>query len=159
MARLDTFRIQFYSFGNGKHEFDFEIDDSFFTFFEESELSHGSVKAKVLMDKTEHQLQFDIDLNGEVEVICDRCLDKFMQKIKASYTLFGKFGEGNIEKGYDVIMIPGNVHEIDLADYIYEFIVLSLPLKRIHPDDENGNSGCDEDMISRLNEIVVLTDE
>lgn len=159
MARLSTFRIPFSSFGNGIHEFDYAIDDSFFSFFEESELRHGQLKVKVLMDKSDRQLVFDLTLTGEVEVICDRCLDSFMQKIEASYTLYGKFGEGNSEEEFDVAWIPRNEHEIDLADYIFEYILLSLPLKRIHPVDDEGNSGCDQDMIKRLDEIVVISDE
>ena len=159
MARLSTFRIPFYSFRNGLHEFDFIVDDSFFAFFEGSELSHGQLQVKVTMDKSDHQLVFDLSLTGEVEVICDRCLDNFMQEINASYTLYGKFGEGNSEEEFDVVWIPRSEHEIDLAGYIFEYILLSLPLKRIHPDDEEGNSGCDQDMIRRLDEIVVKTDE
>ncbi|MBT3242760.1 MAG: DUF177 domain-containing protein [Bacteroidetes bacterium] len=156
---MNTYRIPFYSFGNGKHEFEFDLDDDFFTYFEDSEFSHGDVKVKVKMDKSDHQLQFDLSLNGDVEVSCDRCLDQFMQELDSKYILYGKFGEGNSEEEFDVVWIPRNEHEVDLAPYLYEYIVLSLPIKRIHPDKEEGVSGCDEDMMNRLDEIVLLTEE
>jgi uncharacterized metal-binding protein YceD (DUF177 family) len=159
MARLNTFKIQFHSFGNGEHEFSFNVDDSFFTFFEEGEIGHGKVDIKVVLTKGIRQMQFDIYLDGWVEVACDLCLDAFNQDIKADYTLFGKFGEGNSEAEVDVIWFSDGDYEIDLASYIYEYIVLSLPMKKVHPDDPDGESGCDPDMLDRLNEMVYTSDE
>ncbi len=159
MARLNAYRIQFYSFGNGVHEFDFEVDESFFAFFEDSELEKGKVDVHVVMNKTDQRLQFDISVHGMVEVICDWCLEGFEQEIDRSYTLFGKFGEGNSEEEYDVVWIPHNSHEVDLANYIFEYIVLSLPMKKVHPAGENGETGCNEDMLDRLDDMVVYTDE
>ncbi len=159
MARLNAFRIQFYSFGNGIHEFDFEVDDSFFTVFEDSELEKGELDVQVIMTKSDHQLQFDIQLRGKVEVTCDRCLDQYEEEIAANYVLYGKYGDGNTEEEYDVVWIPRKEHEIDLAQYIFEYIVLSLPIKKVHPLDGEGNSACNKDMLDRLSEMVVYSDE
>lgn len=159
MSRLNTFKIQFHSFGNGAHSLDFDVDDSFFTFFEESEISRGSVQVSVQMIKSERQLQFDIHLEGWVEVLCDRCLDSFEQELESDFRLYGKFGDGNSEEELDVVWIPRSDHEVDLSGYIYEYIILSLPIKRIHPEDEDGNSGCDPDMLDKLSEIVLITDD
>ncbi len=159
MARLNTFKIQFHSFGNGEHEFTFEVDDAFFTFFEESEITRGNISVRVVMIKSSRQLQFEIQLTGSVEVACDHCLDSFDQPVDSVNTLFGKFGEGNSEEELDVIWINDGEHEVDLAKYIYEYIILSLPIKRVHPEGPDGDSGCDPDMLDRLNEMVYTSDE
>jgi uncharacterized metal-binding protein YceD (DUF177 family) len=44
-----------------------------------------------------------------------------------------------------------NEHELDLMQYFLECICLSLPIKRIHPDDISGNSGCNSEMLNILN--------
>ena len=41
--------------------------------------------------------------------------------------------------------------EIDLSQYIYESICLSLPYQRVHPVGSDGKSGCDPDMLARFN--------
>ncbi len=159
MARLNTFKIQFNSFEVGVHEMTFDVNNSFFTFFEDSEISHGEVKVSVRMNKSDRQIQFDINLSGRVEVVCDRCLDTFWQSIDSTFTLYGRFGEGNSENELDVIWIHQRDSEIDLAGYIYENMILSLPIKKVHPDDENGVSTCNPDMLDKLSEIGVIIDE
>jgi len=159
MARLNTFKIQFHSFEIGMHEMIFDVNDSFFNFFEDSEVSRGQVKVTVKMTKSERQMQFELHLSGEVEVVCDRCLDTFMQPLDSRFTMIGKFGDGNSEDELDVIWISRGDHEVDLAGYIYEYIILSLPIKKVHPDDKNGLSTCNPDMLDKLSEIVLISDE
>ncbi|MCK5820902.1 MAG: DUF177 domain-containing protein [Bacteroidales bacterium] len=159
MARLNTFKIQFHSFEIGVHEMVFDVNDSFFVFFEDSEVSRGQVEISVIMTKSERQMQFDLHLSGEVEVVCDRCLDPFSQPIDSRFTMVGKFGDGNSEDELDVIWIPRGDHELDLAGYIYEYIILSLPIKKVHPDNEDGQSACNPDMLDKLSEIVLIVDE
>ena len=159
MARLNTFKIQFHSFQNGSHELVFDVDDAFFTYFTESEIARGQVAVRVLMIKSERQLRFDFHLEGSVMVPCDRCLDLYEQDLDSFYTLYGKFGSGNSDDELDVVWIPESAGEVDLAGYVYEYIMLSLPLKRMHPDNEEGESGCDPEMLDRLSEFVITSDE
>lgn len=159
MARLNTFKIQFHSFENGIHDMVFDVGDSFFAFFEEGEISQGQVKVSVRMTKSDRQMQFDFHLLGELKVLCDRCLDTFGQSIDAEFTLYGKYGEGNSEDELDVLWIPRGDNEIDLAGYIFEYIVLSLPISKVHPDEEDGLSSCDPDMLDKLSEIILIIDE
>ncbi len=159
MGRINTFKIQFHSFGNGAHELLFEVNDSFFAFFEESDISKGQMKISVQMIKSERQMQFDFHLLGDVEVVCDRCLDTFNQAIDSKFTLYGKIGIGNSEDELEVVWIHPGDHEVDLADYVYEYIVLSLPIKKIHPEDEEGVTGCDPDMLDKLSEILLITED
>jgi uncharacterized metal-binding protein YceD (DUF177 family) len=94
-------------------------------------------------------------IEGVVEVACDRCLDNLKINLNSLYTLYGKFGHGTDQEDLDVIWIPDDKHYIDMVPVLYEYINLSLPLKKIHPDNEDGISLCNEEMISRLDEFNV----
>ena len=95
-------------------------------------------------------LIFEFDINGTVEVICDRCLDLFDYPVKGNETLYVKLGETWDEESDDMIIIPESQHEFNVSQLIYEYIMLILPIQRIHPDDENGKSTCDTEMLKKL---------
>lgn len=136
-------------------EYDFEIDDSFFANFEYGEIEKGKLKVLVKGLFSNHQIQLDMRIEGVVEVACDRCLDNLKINLNSLYTLYGKFGHGTDQEDLDVIWIPDDKHYIDMVPVLYEYINLSLPLKKIHPDNEDGISLCNEEMISRLDEFNV----
>ncbi|MBS3806012.1 MAG: DUF177 domain-containing protein [Bacteroidales bacterium] len=152
MGYLKKYRVNFRELDLGHHRFSFEIDDRFFSWFEKSEIQQGSLTAAVELIKEERLTTLHVKLLGEVSVRCDRCLDYFMHPVEFTGTLYVKPEEDEWEeKGKEeVILVSPDQSEVDLAQYFYESIHLSLPLKRVHPDDENGNSTCDQDMLKLL---------
>jgi uncharacterized protein len=69
-----------------------------------------------------------------------------------------KFGKNRDESDPDILILPADEQNLEVQHYIYEFVHLALPIRRVHPDDENGNSPCDPVMLQRLKEHIV-TDE
>jgi uncharacterized metal-binding protein YceD (DUF177 family) len=153
--QLKYLRIPVRSTSSEVQEYDFEIDDSFFANFEYGEIEKGKLKVLVKGLFSNHQIQLDMRIEGVVEVACDRCLDNLKINLNSLYTLYGKFGHGTDQEDLDVIWIPDDKHYIDMVPVLYEYINLSLPLKKIHPDNEDGISLCNEEMISRLDEFNV----
>ena len=153
--RLNNFRIPAHFSSSGTKEYDFEIDDSFFAHFDYGELEKGNLTAMVKVIYSSRQVQLDVRISGIVELVCDRCLDNFSKRLDSHYILYGKFGHGTDQEDLDVIWIPDDASYIDLAPVLFEYINLSLPLKKIHPEDEDGNSMCNMDMISRLDELNI----
>jgi uncharacterized metal-binding protein YceD (DUF177 family) len=98
-------------------------------------------------------------LFGEVEVQCDRCLETFLTPVESRQTIFVKLGENPGEIEDDVIMIHKDDHEVEVGQLMYEFILLSLPYRRIHPEDENGQPTCDPEMIRQLEDHAGSSDE
>jgi uncharacterized metal-binding protein YceD (DUF177 family) len=131
------------------HDFSFELDQEFFATLERPEIEKGKLTAEVILEKKPGVLTLHFHIRGEVEVICDRCLDSFMTGIDTSQHLFVKMGDHPGELEEDVIMIHRDDHEIEVGQFIYEYIVLTLPYKRIHPE-RNGIPGCNPEMISML---------
>lgn len=136
--------------GEGEHDFSFNLDREFFSSFEQSEIEHGEVYAMVILEKREGVMVLHFHLKGKVEVICDRCLETFMTQIQFEQQLIVKRGDIPGEIADDVIVIGKADHEIDVKQYLYEFVILALPIKRVHPADKNGMSACNPGMIEKL---------
>jgi len=98
-------------------------------------------------------LVFQFDFEGSVTVDCDRCLEPFELPIEGQEKLFVKFGEEYAEESEDLIVIPFSEHQFNLAQLLYEYISLMIPFQRFHPEDENGESTCNPDFLSKLNEF------
>ncbi len=150
VGRLRNYIIPFKGLREGTHQFDFEIDDEFFERFGATEITEGSLKAGIVLHKETRLLTLDFDIRGLVRVVCDRCLGYFYLPLEYNGSLFFKFGPVRREETDNSLIIPYDETEIDVSRFIYEFIHLSLPYKKIHPKDVNGNSGCDKDMTERL---------
>lgn len=150
MNRLKEYSIQFVGLELGNHEFEFQVNDSFFENFEFSLIQHGKVYVKVDLEKMERMMIFNISIEGEILVTCDRCTCEFNFPLSDTQRLIVKLGAEYLEESEDVVVIPETEHQFDLSAYIYEFIHLALPARLIHPDDENGNSTCDPDMLRLL---------
>ena len=154
MNRLKEYNIQFVGLEPGNHLFEFEVNDSFFECFEFSLIKHGNVHVKVDLEKMERMMVYTIALEGEVEVTCDRCTNEFYLPVSDTQRLIVKLGSEYLEESEDVVIIPETDYKFDLSTYIYEFIHLSLPARLLHPDDEDGNSTCDPDMLRLLEKLT-----
>jgi uncharacterized metal-binding protein YceD (DUF177 family) len=141
----------------GRHEFDFEIDNRFFEKFEESEVREGSLIAEITIDKRSTHADLDFRIKGTVSIYCDRCLDKFLYPVESKNRLLIKFGRNDEENDPDILYLPSGENEFDLNQHLYDFIMLALPIRRIHPDDEEGNSTCNPAMLKKLDDL--RTDE
>ena len=150
MSKRGTYAVRISGLGEGDHDFSFELDRQFFALFEHPEIENGNVHAEVTLEKKTGVFSLHFSLKGEVEVVCDRCLEKFMTGISTSQSVFVKMGEipGEIED--DVLMIGRDDHEIEVGQYLFEFIILALPYQKVHPEDSQGNSTCDREMMKLL---------
>ena len=152
--RLKEYAIQFVGLEPGNHQFEFEVNDSFFEHFEFSQIQQGQVHVTVDLQKMERMMIFNIAFEGEVQVTCDRCTHEFYTPVADEQQLIVKLGAGYLEESEDVVVIPETEYQFDLSTYIYEFIHLALPARLLHPDDENGNSTCDPDVLKRLSAMA-----
>jgi uncharacterized metal-binding protein YceD (DUF177 family) len=149
VGKANKYQIVYQGLSEGLHEFNFNINNSFFENIEYSEIEKGELKTEVLLNKKSTFLELDIKMEGFVELICDRCLGEYKQKIKFKGKLYVKFSESEGDLDDDVICLSPSDHELDIAHYLYESIRLSIPLKRVHPY-KMGKSTCDPEMIKNI---------
>ena len=90
-------------------------------------------------------------------ITCDRCLDEFNFPVDYQTKLIVNFGKNKGEVTEEIITISESDHEINVAQYIYEFIHLALPMKKVHPDDEKGVSTCNGEVMKKLKEHTNTT--
>ncbi len=154
MNRLKEYTIQFVGLELGNHHFEYEVNDSFFEHFEFSQIQHGNIHVTVDLEKMERMMIFNIGIEGEALVTCDRCTNEFNISLSDTQRLIVKLGAEYMEESEDVVIIPETDYKFDLAPYIYEYIHLALPARILHPDDENGNSTCDPEMLRLLETLV-----
>lgn len=151
--RADQFQIAFTGLAAGTHMFDFQVGDAFFEAVEDTEITGGQVSVSVTMAREERMLDLHIRLEGTVRVSCDRCNEPMDAEVKGNERLIVKLGDHYHEESEDVQVIPDTAHQFDLGPFIYEYIHLLLPVRKVHPDDEKGNSQCDADTLRKLREL------
>ncbi|MCK5068502.1 MAG: DUF177 domain-containing protein [Bacteroidales bacterium] len=150
MSKRGSYAVRISGLEEGNHDFSFELDRKFFTLFEHPEIEDGNVLAEVILEKKPGVFALHFSLKGDVEVVCDRCLEKFMTGISTSQSIFVKTGDTPGEIEDDVLMIGRDDHEIEVGQYLFEFIILALPYQKVHPEDSKGNSTCDPEMLKQL---------
>lgn len=154
MSKSDKiFNIPFVGLKIGKHDFDYEIDDSFFADLEYSLVKKGAIKAKLQLDKRETMLIAQFWIEGTVFVACDRCTAPMEINIKGDYKLIYKFGLEEAEDETLVVIHP-DAYQINVKDPIYELIIISLPNRTIHKEGE-----CDEEMWNLVKQYTINAED
>lgn len=143
------FSIPFVGLKNGKHEFDFEIGQTFFEEYDYSGIEDANVQVQLILDKKETMLIGEFSIKGEVVTACDRCTDSLSVPVEANYTQYFKFGLEDSGDDSLTVMHPDE-YQIDVKDLIYEFIVISLPTRLLHPEGL-----CNEEMMAAMEKHIV----
>jgi uncharacterized protein len=168
---IKAFRVNIIGLSNSVHEFQFEIGDEFFKQYGTGLISEGSrFDATVTLDKRETLIEARFVIKGMAKLICDRSLDPFDYPIKADRKIVFKYGEKDEELSDEIMIIQRDTDSLELGQFIYEFINLEVPIKKLHPryageldDDAEGKiiytsgsneGGDDEDNIDPRWEIL-----
>ena len=138
--------------GQGSHCFDFVLGSDFFETFGNQEIGYPRLKVHVVLEKQASMLRLDLSITGSLVQPCDRCLGDVVLPIAYRAPLMVKFGlvpEEEAESEELMVLAPQEV-EIDLSQYLYDSICLSLPLQVLHPE-----GGCDPEMKKKLDELII----
>ena len=115
------------------HSFEFAIGNAFFDKYGTEVVKEGRFEAKVLLNKKETLIEADFDIEGKAQLICDRSLEPFEHPMKINRKVIFKFGEVAEEVSDEVTIIPRDSQTLEVGQFLYEFIVLNVPIKKIHP--------------------------
>lgn len=150
MDYLKNLKIAYKGLGLGVHEFSWELDKAFFELIGNNEIANNHLKVDLVLEMQERMMILNFKISGEVNVICDRCLDDLSIPIQKEADLYIKFGKERLEEDDDVLVIPDTDYEINLSELINEYVTLSIPLKKVHGEDKNGISLCNKDITEKL---------
>lgn len=152
------YNIVFSGLKLGSHSFEYEINDSFLDIlFDYHDLPGLQAHVNVELNKQNTMLEFEFSLKGEIPATCDLSNRPYVQSIANEFTLVVKFGEAYNDDDDVILILPHGEYEINIAQYIYELIVLSIPTKFIHPDIVNGE--LDDETRDLLEKYMPHSDE
>ncbi|MFT4972718.1 MAG: hypothetical protein ACI9JY_001924 [Saprospiraceae bacterium] len=149
MDALPQFFIPFSGLGDGVHEFDFQVDTTFFAAFEASPIKTGEIKNHLIFDKRSDMMVLTFENKGTVLTTCDRCLEEFSLPIDDAQSLIFKFSD-EVSNDPDVVNLEKGTKTLNVAEYIYEFIILAIPMIKTH---DSADEDCDEEMLNYLDPI------
>ncbi|MBV2196857.1 MAG: DUF177 domain-containing protein, partial [Flavobacterium sp.] len=130
--------------------FDYQIDNTFFKNFDYNEFNDVSVKVDIVLEKKSTMLELDFKHKGTVNVPCDVSCEEFDLPIKGKLKLLVKFGDAFNDENEELLVLPHGEFQVNVAQYIYESIILSVPLRRIHPGVKDGSLS---DVIQKLESL------
>ncbi len=141
LKKLRDFDIEIVRIQPGNHVFNYTVNSEFFKGFDYGLVDKGELRVEVEVEKTTHLLNLHFNIKGSVELECDRSLETFDYPLDVKNTLVVKFGQEEDVLSEDVIVIKYDEQVLNIASYIYEFITVAIPLKKLHPkfkdeDDE-----------------------
>ena len=149
--KLKEFFIPFSGLKVGKHEFVYKIDNSFFESFEYQEFNGAELLVTAILDKMSTMMELGVKAKGTVNVDCDLTGEPFDQPIGSELHLVIKFGEEYNDEDDEILIVPHGEHQFNMAQYIFEMLVLAVPQKRVHPGVEDGT--LQSEILDKLEEL------
>ncbi len=137
----------------GETLFTFVLARPFFELHADEEVSDAAVNVELVLTKHENMTELSFKMQGWLQVPCDRCGELYRQEVKGRERLILKNSDHYEEESDEIILVPADLHEFDVSQLIYEYVVLLLPFKKVHPDDADGNSNCDPQVLARLSQM------
>ncbi|WP_299162498.1 DUF177 domain-containing protein [uncultured Tenacibaculum sp.] len=153
MKDLKEFNIPFVGLKEGSHLFEYQIDNKFFNAFQFDEFNNTNLKADIIFVKKSTHFEISFTIKGTVNVPCDITNELFDLEIEGNLDLVVKFGPEFDDSHDEILILPHEAYQINIAQYIYELIVLSVPRKRIHPNVTDGSM--QSEALKRLEELRI----
>jgi len=151
------FEIAFVGLKQGEHHFNYQIKDSFFDNFANPGFEKSEIDVKMILDKKSDVFLLNFDIHGKALTQCDRCGDDFEMRIWDAFDHVVKLvddSDVNLKNEVDpeVTYLSKSDSLLDVSKLVYEYIVFSLPVQKVHELDEDGNSTCNKEVLKMLNE-------
>jgi len=146
MSGLLKYCIDIVSLKDQEYQYNYSIGPSFFQHFKESEIENCSLECFIVLRKTEGFIEAKFRIEGMVELECDRSLEKFEYPIDLERKMIFKYGEEDMEIDDEIEMISYGRQSIDMSQFIFEFISIEIPMKKLHPKYANEEQMDDEQL-------------
>lgn len=146
--------IQFGGLSVGEHQFEFDITDKFFEQYTESEITKANIHVNATLIKQNSLLQLLFDFEGTVGLSCDRCLIDYDHPISGNEKLVIKHGNPD-ESNDEILVLREGLDEVDFSQYLYEYIALAIPNRRVPCEDVDEDIKCDEETLAKFNETKI----
>ena len=130
---MGAYGVNIIGLSNKVHHFEYEIGDEFFRRWGSDLVKQGRFHVEVALNKHETFIEAEFKIKGTATLTCDRSLEPFDYPIWTTKKILFKYGEKDEEISDEIIMINRDTATLELGQYIYEFIALAIPMKKLHP--------------------------
>ena len=151
MGKFDKYKIDLKGMQADSCKYEFVLDNLFFANIDGPEVQKGKVNVVLVVKKTSRAFELNFQTDGMVWVPCDRCLDDMEQLVSSTDKLLVKFGHEYAEEGDNLIVIPEEEGEINVAWFMYEFVALA-------DDDMAEDTFAPEEEVELMNEEETQVD-
>jgi uncharacterized metal-binding protein YceD (DUF177 family) len=158
MSQRREFEIAFVGLKPGLHHYEYRVEDKFFAPFGPQDFSHCEANIRLTLDKKTGFMQLKFDIDGIVQGICDKCGNSLPLQLWDEFSLIVKLVDdpdtmNEQEEDPDVFYIGRGESHLYLSNWIYEFIILSIPFQKICADAEKGGPYCNLEVLEKLRQL------
>ena len=133
VGKFSAYKLPLKSLSSGSHEFDYHLDKQFFENMESDDIRDADLNVHVTVVTKGDLYDLTIDINGEITLICDRCLDDLQWPVETTYHIFVKYGPDYNDDSDELLVIPESDNYLNIAYMIYDTVALTIPIKHVHP--------------------------
>jgi uncharacterized metal-binding protein YceD (DUF177 family) len=155
MHFLSQYIINFSSLKEGMHDFDFTVENKLFNHFGYEDFNSCKLEIKVKLFKKTNLLELKFLSKGIININCFVSNEPFDYPQTSVMDLVVKFGSEQNSDNEELLILPKGTYQIDVSQQLYEMIVLSLPIKIIHPGIEDGS--LESETVNRLKKYELNT--
>ena len=153
MSRSNQFLLKFVGLKDGDHKFEYKLDNNFFITHGYLDFNSCNINVKVQLIKKVTVLELNIIGDGITNINCTLSNESFDYIINSKMKVLVKFGEKYDDSNDELIILPYGSHTIELDQLLYEMIVLSMPIRNVHPGIEDGS--LKSDILNRLKDFDI----
>lgn len=133
MGKFTEFKLPLKELAEGKHEFEYRLTQKFFTDMENTDVHGADICVKLTVNNKNGLYDLTFTMQGEVILLCDRCLDDLNLPIDTNYHVMVQYGDDYNDDTDDLLIIPYSDNTLNVSYMIYDTIVLAIPMKHVHP--------------------------
>jgi uncharacterized metal-binding protein YceD (DUF177 family) len=158
MGNRREFDIAFVGLKPGLNEFTYEVDDKFFSAYPGADFTNCQSKIRLILEKNTSFLMLKFEVGGLVDVVCDRCGNTLAMDLWDEFKMVVKLVENpdqmnETEGDPDIYYISRSESHLHVADWIYEFVSLSIPMQRMCGEEDIGGPQCNKEVLAMLKKM------
>jgi uncharacterized metal-binding protein YceD (DUF177 family) len=164
MTSKREYEIAFVGLKQGEHEYHYTLEDTFFKEKGAEDVENMHATVKLTLDKNVGFMILKFQTGGNAQVNCDRCGNLTQVQLWDEFQMIVKLIENpeemnEQEEDADVFYIARSESHLEVSNWLYEFVILSIPVQNICGEDEQKQSLCNKDVLAKLNEMQIKVEE
>jgi uncharacterized metal-binding protein YceD (DUF177 family) len=158
MGNRREFEIAFVGLKPGIHEYYYQVDEKFFANYKQTDFTNCQASIKLTLEKNTSFMMLKFEVGGSVNVVCDRCGNTLPMDLWDEFNMVVKQVENpdemnDSEEDPDIFYISRTESHLHVANWIYEFVSLSIPMQRMCDENEIGGPLCNKEILAMLKKM------